>query len=244
MSELDFASLAYPEVGRILRDGPTAVLLLPLGAVEPHGPHAPLATDLIISLGVCRRAAKRLDGDRAVRALVLPPLPYGVTRYGSAFPGAITIGDETLRALVTEIAASLADQGFDRVVLVNSHFEPEQLRVLRATGVPLLDPTRRTNAQRLTEEFRSGSCHAGRYETSLVLADEPATVDRDRMLALPPTIVDMPAGISAGRTDFLALGMEQAYCGAPADATPEEGEETFETLTEMLVELIREVAHA
>jgi hypothetical protein len=95
-----------------------------------------------------------------------------------------------------------------------------------------------------TEEFRAGSCHAGRYETSLVLADAPASVNRDRMAALPPRMVDMPAGIAAGRTDFLALGMAEAYCGSPAEATGEEGEATFEILTDMLVELIREVARA
>jgi creatinine amidohydrolase len=55
-------------------------------------------------------------------------------------------------------------------------------------------------------------------------------------------MVDMPAAIAEGRTDFLALGMDRAYCGAPAEATAAEGERTFETLTEMLVELIREVA--
>ena len=242
MSGLRFADLAYPDVERLLHEGPAPVLLLPLGAVEPHGPHAPLATDLIISHGVCSRAAERLDGDPDVRVLVLPPLPYGVTRYGASFAGAISIGEDTLRGLVTEIAASLAEHGFDRVVLVNNHFEPEQVRVLRETGLPLFDPTRRANARRLSEEFRSGSCHAGRYETSLVLAREPGTVQLDRMLALPPKIVDMPTAMSAGQTDFLALGMDEAYCGSPADSTAEEGEETFETLTDMLVELIREVA--
>jgi creatinine amidohydrolase len=52
----------------------------------------------------------------------------------------------------------------------------------------------------------------------------------------------MPASIRAGQTDFLAMGMDQAYCGSPAEATADEGRETFEALTEMLVELIREVA--
>jgi creatinine amidohydrolase len=190
---------------------------------------------MLISVGICRRAAERLRGD--VDVLVLPPLPYGVTRYGAAFPGAVGIGEDTLRALVTEIARLL-----DRVVLVNSHFEPEQVKTLRETGLPLLDLTRRANAERLTEEFRSGSCHAGRYETSLVLAERPELVHLDRMRALEAKIVDMPAGIAAGRTDFLALGMDESYCGSPADASAEEGEQTFETLAEMLVELIREVA--
>jgi creatinine amidohydrolase len=164
-------------------------------------------------------------------------VPYGVTRYGSAFPGAVSIGEETLRGLVTEIAATVGS-----LVIVNSHFEPEQVETLRSTGLPLLDLTRRKNAERLTEEFRSGSCHAGRYETSLVLAERPKLVHVDRMLALEERHVDMPAAIGEGRTDFVAMGMDQAYSGAPAEATAEEGRQTFETLTEMLVELIREVA--
>lgn len=223
--------MAYPELEG--REG--AVHLLPLGATEPHGPHAPLATDTLISVGICERAARRLEGELDV--LVLPALPYGVTRYGAAFPGAVGIGESTLAALVSDLASS-----FERLVLVNSHFEPEQVKTLRATGLPLLDLTRRALAERLTDEFRSGSCHAGRYETSLVLADRPELVDRDRMAALEAKIVDMPAAIAEGRTDFLALGMDRAYCGSPAEATAEEGEQTYGTLTDLLVELIREVA--
>lgn len=225
------ADLAYPDLaGR--RD---AVHLLPLGATEPHGPHAPLSTDTLISIGVCERAADRLKGE--IDVLVLPPLPYGVTRYGADFPGAVSIGEETLRALVADVAAN-----FDRIILVNNHFEPEQVRTLRETGLPLLDLTRRANAERLTDEFRSGSCHAGRYETSLVLADRPELVHRDRMDALDAKIVDMPAAIAEGQTDFVAMGMDQAYCGSPAEASAEEGEQTFETLAGLLVELVREVA--
>lgn len=244
---MTFADLAYPDVEALLVDERPTVLLLPLGATEPHGPHAPLATDTIISVGMCERAASRLADDPDVRALVLPPLGYGVTRYGASFAGAISIGERTLRALVEDICASLAQQGLHRVVLVNNHFEPEQVETLRAAAdaagecVRLLDLTRRRHAEQLTEEFRSGSCHAGRYETSLVLADAPERV-HDRMSALPANMVDMPAGIAAGRTDFVALGMDRAYCGEPAEATAEEGEQTFETLTRMLVDLVREVA--
>jgi creatinine amidohydrolase len=226
---LNLGELAYPDVPE------GAVHLLPLGATEPHGPHAPLSTDTLISVGICERAAERLEGE--IPVLVLPAMPYGVTRYASAFPGVVSISEETLRSLVTEIAESVG-----RIVLVNSHFEPEQVETLRATGLPLLDLTRRKNAERLTDEFRAGSCHAGRYETSLVLADRPELVHADRMAALEERHVDMPAAIRAGQTDFLAMGMDQAYCGSPAAASSEEGRETFETLTEMLVELVREVA--
>ena len=226
---MNLGDLAYPDVPM------DAVHVLPLGAAEPHGPHAPLSTDTIISVGICERAAERLEGE--VPVLVLPALAYGVTRYSSAFPGAVSISEETLRSLVGELAEAVGP-----LVLVNSHFEPEQVEALRSTGLPLLDLTRRRFAERLTEEFRAGSCHAGRYETSLVLAERPELIHADRMTALEERHVDMPAAIRAGRTDFVAMGMEQAYCGAPAEASAEEGSETFETLATMLVELIREVA--
>jgi len=221
--------LAYPDIPE------HAVHVLPLGAVEPHGPHAPLVTDTLISLGICHRAAERLEDE--IPVLVLPPVHYGVTRYANAFPGTVSIGEDTLRSLVTEIAEAVG-----QLVLVNNHFEPEQVETLRSTGLPLLDLTRRAQAERLTDEFRSGSCHAGRYETSLVLADRPDLVNADRMQELAERQVDMPAAIRAGRTDFVAMGMDEAYCGAPAESSAEEGRETFETLTNMLVELIREVA--
>jgi len=186
---------------------------------------------------MCERAAERL-GD----AVVLPPLPFGVTRYGAAFPGAIGLSETTLRAVVLDVAAAVEAQGFRRLVIVNNHFEPEQVATLRAAaeeaGALYLDLVRRRNAERLTDEFKRGSCHAGRYETSLVLADAPELVDAAAS-ELPAHEVNMPAAMAAGQTDFLAMGMDRAYCGAPAEATAEEGRATFETLTDMLVELVR-----
>jgi creatinine amidohydrolase len=225
--------LAYPA----LEGRAGAVHLLPLGATEPHGPHAPLSTDTLISVGISRRAAERLRGE--IDVLVLPEIPYGVTRYGADFPGALSIGEETLRSLVTEVCS-----GLERVVLVNSHLEPEQVRTLRALGLPLLDVTRRASAERLTDEFRAGAGHAGRYETSLVLAERPELVDQEQMRTLDAKMIDMPEAIRSGKTSFVAMGMDQAYAGAPAEATAEEGEQTFQALAEMLVELIREVAAA
>jgi creatinine amidohydrolase len=212
------------------------IALWPVGAIEPHGPHAPLGTDTLISVGMCERAAARLEN-----AVVLPPLPFGVTRYSAAFPGAIGISERTLRAVVLDVAETVAENGFRRLVIVNNHFEPQQVATLRdvahEAGALYLDLVRRRNAERLTDEFRRGSCHAGRYETSLVLADAPELVDSVAG-ELPANEVDMPAAMAAGRTDFIAMGMNRAYCGAPAEATAEEGRETFDTLTDLLVELI------
>jgi creatinine amidohydrolase len=227
----NFGDLAYPD----LEGRQAAVHLLPLGATEPHGPHAPLATDTIISVGICRRAADRLRGE--VDVLVLPAIPYGVTRYGADFAGAISISEETLRSLVSEVC-----EGLERVVLVNSHLEPEQVLTLRELGLPLFDVTGRHVAERLTDEFRAGAGHAGRYETSLVLAERPELVRVERMRTLAAKMIDMPAAIRSGQTSFVAMGMDQAYAGAPAEATADEGDETFAVLADMLVELIRDVA--
>jgi creatinine amidohydrolase len=146
----------------------------------------------------------RLEELRERRPVALWPL-------GAIEPhaGAVGISEATLRAIVLDVAASLDAQGFRRLVIVNNHFEPEQVATLRAVaeeaGALYLDLVRRRNAERLTDEFRRGSCHAG-------------------------------------RTDFGAMGMADAYCGAPAEATADEGRTTFETLSDLLVELVREGA--
>lgn len=240
-----FADLTSPQAAELLAGPHTPVLLLPVGAVEPHGPHAPLATDLIISTGMCERSARRFAGDADLRVLVLPALNYGITQFGAAFPGAVSVGADTLRSLVVDVCRSLAGQGFERIVVVNNHFEPAHVTALRAAtaeaGVRYLDLLRRANVARLTAEFQSGACHAGQYETSLVLAENPDLVDTDLMRELPGVSVDMAAAIANGRDDFLAMGMDRAYCGTPAGATAAEGLSTFDTLTDLLVEVIREV---
>ena len=100
------AELTSPGLEALRERRPIA--LWPVGAVEPHGPHAPLGTDTLISVGMCERAAARLDDPPAV---VLPALAFGVTRYGAAFAGAIGISEATLRAVVLDVAASLDAAG-------------------------------------------------------------------------------------------------------------------------------------
>jgi creatinine amidohydrolase len=244
--ELQLSHLTYTALEQARLGEPPVVLLWPIGATEPHGPHAALATDCVISEGACRRAAERLSSRGDVAALVLPTLPFGVTRYARSFAGAIGIGEATLEALVVDVCTSLAGQGFPHVLLVNSHFEPEHVGTLhraldRLAGAGIqtgfLDLTRRERAQRLTEEFRSGECHAGRYETSLVLADQPELVDAAAARDLPYVPVNMAKAIAEGTSEFRAMGLLRAYCGAPAEASAEEGEQSYAALADMVVEL-------
>jgi creatinine amidohydrolase len=246
-----FSDLSYPEVEGLSGSDRTPVLLFPVGATEPHGPHGPLSTDMLISIGMCERACGRLATDPEIRGLILPPLSFGVTRYSGSFAGPLHVSEATLSAMLVDVCTSLIEQGLRHIVLVNNHFEPEHVQTLHAsideierhhgTGMGYLDLTRKQRAVRLTEEFRSGECHAGRYETSLVLADRPELVDLDAMAALPYVPVNLPKVMAAGAKEFRAMGLPQAYCGSPAEATAEEGEESFAILTDMLVELMREL---
>jgi creatinine amidohydrolase len=246
-----FADLSYTKLQEILDSPRTPVLLWPVGSTEPHGPHSPLATDPIISIGTSERVARALADDPDLQVLILPTLSYAVTRYTAGFPGAIHVGEETLQAMVVDVCTSLAGQGFPHVVIVNNHFEPEHVQTLHRSidrlaeqgiKVGYLDLTRRERAQRLTEEFKRGECHAGRYETSLVLAQSPELVDREAMAQLPEVPISLPKVIAAGMKDFREMGLVEAYCGAPAEATAEEGERAYDTLVEMTIEIVRALA--
>jgi len=178
---------------------------------------------------------RRLAEDPEIRGLILPAIDYGVTRYTRRFPGPVHVDEDTLHALIVDVCKSAIGQGFHHLVIVNNHFEPEHVQTLhraidtvqQRTGatVGYLDLTRRERASRLTEEFGRGECHAGRYETSLVLADHPELVDLEVMRELPYVPVNRAAVSAEGRKEFVEMGLVDAYCGAPAEASAEEGEQ-------------------
>lgn len=248
-----YANLSWTEVEALLQSERKTVLLLPVGATEPHGPHSPLCTDPLISRGMCLRAARYFAEDAELRALILPALEYGITRYTSGFPGPIHVNENTLMNMIVDICESLVKKGFRYIVIVNNHFEPEHVQTLHRTldtieqrlGVVVgyLDLTRGERARALTEEFRRGECHAGRYETSLVLADRPELVDTDLMRRLPYVPINLVTEIAKGLKAFEDMGLIQAYNGSPAEATAAEGEEIFRILNDMLTGLIRELVN-
>ena len=104
------------------------VLLLPLGATEPHGPHAPLETDTLISVGICTRAGERLTDDPDVRALVLPAAALRSDALRRRLPGRhLDRRGDAARARRRDLCVARAPRASARIVLVNNHLEPEQL---------------------------------------------------------------------------------------------------------------------
>jgi creatinine amidohydrolase len=220
--------------------------LLPLGSCEAHGPHLPLDTDVRISEEMALRGAREL-ANRGIPAVVLPCLPYGVTTSAAPFPGTLTIPAELVQALIVEVLASAVAQGAIGCALVNSHFEPahidalfQAVTALRArTGVPVVYPNlaSRRYAARLGAEFQSGACHAGSFETSLVLAVRPDLVS-DIRAALPEVGIDLAAALRAGAKDFHEMGATRAYFGRPADGSAAEGGALFEEMGGILADAI------
>lgn len=240
-----FANLNWRDLSRIKRRN-KLVLLLPVGSTESHGPHAPLSTDVTISLEVCLRSAEKLRRN-GYDAFVLPPLSYAVTECASQFPGTISISPEVDTMLISDVCLSLIKGGMKRICIFNSHFEPahvqcvydaiERVEGFSAVRVAFTDITRKKYSSRLVDVFQMGETHADRYETSIVMAIDPSLVDEKRRRALPYLPINLVDKIfKQGLSRFKEFGMPDAYCGDPASASAEEGEMVLDRLSDFVLE--------
>jgi creatinine amidohydrolase len=223
----------------LLGGGRPVVALVPVGSVEPHGPHLPLSTDVVISERACERALPLLDA-RGLAAVIAPAVAYGVTDCAAGFAGAVSVPAAALTAYLRAIVDALLAGGFRHVCLVNDHLEPAQDAAVRAAVDGLAGrasvacPLTRRWARTLSPEFKSGACHAGRYETSLVLARDAALVDDAARAALPEVPISLSEQLAKGVGTFAAMGLDRAYAGAPAAATAAEGDALLDRLAEMI----------
>jgi creatinine amidohydrolase len=246
-----FQNLTWKEAREAIKRG--VVVILPIGSTEAHGPHLPLATDVIISEEMSRRAAEKLSA-RGIETLVLPAVAYSVTDFSADFPGTVSIKKETAVALIQDICVSLYERGARFVAIANSHLEPEHIaslneaieKIRQETGkvVAFPDKRKRRWAETLTEEFKRGDCHAGSYETSLVIAARPELVREDIRLSLERVPISIAEKIKEGASTFTEAGGTEAYFGDPRAASREEGEATYEALSNMIVTAVLEAIDA
>jgi creatinine amidohydrolase len=226
-----------------------SVAVLPLGAIEAHGPHLPLGTDIVIAEAMARAGAERLSA-QGFSVVVLPTLPVAPAPFAAEFAGTIHVDPRVTTQAIEGIHRSLAAHGVKALVIANAHHDPAHVAAIREAvartphpiGSAMIFPdlTRRRWATRLTEEFQSGACHAGRYETSIVLAQAPQTVRLEllnRLAANPRSLVD---AIARGDRSFADAGGPQAYFGAPADASADEGREIIERLGRIIEDAVIE----
>jgi creatinine amidohydrolase len=236
----ELARLSTEEVGGRL--GERAVVLLPIGSIQPHGPHLPLDTDTVLARARALRAAE-LFAERGVDAMVLPPLGYGISRLAQDFPGGVTLRPGTLWALVEDLAISLQQDGPRQLVLVNMHHETEHLRTLTNLAVDLVEraagrcqvlfPDAEELGGPLLDEL---DCLGGRRETGMMLAVAPERVDDAVRRDLPPVELQLPPARAGTSRSLRSLGAPRGYAGAPAEADAAEGQALLEELAGVVVE--------
>ena len=186
----DWSSADFAQLGRS-GDAARTIAVLPVAAIEQHGPHLPLSVDTVLVNGVLAAALPRLPV--AFKLLVLPTQAIGLSTEHARFPGTLTLKNETILRLWGDIAESVAAAGIRKLVLFNAHGGDVSVmdlvaRDLRARldmlvysvswfNLPLLDAQGGdVNARFSADEQRFG-IHAGDMETSMMLALDPACVE-------------------------------------------------------------------
>jgi creatinine amidohydrolase len=236
-------------------DAEPVVALLPVAAVEAHGPHLPLATDALINEGIVRRTLERLPASPTL--LVLPPLSIGHSLEHTKFPGTLSAGFETLLGIWLDVGRSVARAGVRKLVILNTHGGQRSLVDVAALRLRAEHAMLAVRANYFTfgapgglfdeRELQHG-LHGGDAETSLMLHLRPDLV-RIGALAefrgLPERLeerhqvlgVEKPIGFGWMSQDLHPQGV----CGNPAAADADKGEEYLEYIVDALVRLIVEV---
>ena len=216
------AHAAWPELGSA-----DEILLVPVGATEQHGPHLPLGTDTDIAGALAAAAADRCPGAR-----IAPAVAYGSSGEHEGFPGTLSIGQPATEWLIVELGRS-ASASFRRVMLVSTHGGnaapiARAVTTLRAEGrdVRVFTPDWGVDA------------HAGRSETSLMLAVSPERVRSDRAQA--GNTAPLPDLIGALRTRGVRKVSPNGVLGDPAGASAAEGSRMLERAADALVGQLKE----
>ncbi|MEU7043467.1 mycofactocin biosynthesis peptidyl-dipeptidase MftE [Streptomyces varsoviensis] len=214
----------WPDTAVRARSG--AVLAVPVGSTEQHGPHLPLSTDTDIAVALCRRlAAARPD------VLVAPAVAYGSSGEHAGFAGTVSIGQAATERLLVELGRSAAET-FARVLFVSAH---------GGNAAPVTRAVRRLRAESRDVAVHMphwpGEPHAGRAETALMLALRPSAVRLD--LAVPGDPRPLDALMPLLRTGGVRSVSPTGILGDPTGATPAEGRALLTTLTADLLHTVR-----
>ena len=244
--------LSWTEVAE-LPDKANTVIVLPVGAMEQHGPHLPCSVDSTIAAGVVGHALAHLPAD--VPAYAMAPIVYGKSEEHLHFPGTVTLTGETLLATINEIGESVYRAGFRKLLFVNGHGGQPQVLEIAARELRLrhgdfiVVPSFTWRVPHVAGQYLSAlekklAMHAGHAETALMLALAPETVHMERAVinyppAFPSSLLSpdgRPACAWTAR-DFGPSGV----IGDPTPATAEQGQEILESLAKSWAAAITEL---
>jgi mycofactocin system creatininase family protein len=239
--------LTWPEAQRRLRE--VDIALLPVGAIEQHGPHLPLDTDAFDADHMARRVAEACSDPKP---LVLPLIPYGVSYHHDDFPGTISVGNEALSKMVYDVGMSCARHGITKLVIVNGHggntptLQFAAQLINRNANIFTAVDTGETSDVDLAELCETpNDVHAGEIETSTSLAVRPDLVRMDRAEPFVPDFSNQYLDFSARRSvEWYARTLKispSGVLGDPTVASAEKGRRMWKIMVANLVELVEEL---
>lgn len=248
--EFLLAKMTWEDVNKAVRA--RRVVVIPVGAIEQHGPHLPIDTDNLSVEAVCVRAAESAP-DTLVCA---PPIHYGFNEHNMDFPGTVTVDAEHFVNYCTDVAKSYGRMGFRRVLFVNGHGSNAHLLEQAARLATLHSLAKVASLSYwalITEEFATirespfpgGTSHACEFETSTYLYLDPAHVKRDKII---PGIraqtkyfwEDLMGASPVKFTDWRSRQTETGIGGDPTLATAQKGERIVSAAAARIAEVARE----
>ena len=243
--------MTNPEVEAFLKGGHTVIV--PTGAVEQHGPHAPLLTDVLIPTEIARRIAPQIN------AAVAPPINYALSYPHVGFTGLVHIRIPTFMALVEDLCVAFATSGFKRIIFLNGHYDntyalayacanaaerlPEDARAYPLNYWDGMPPEVREKYSSLEKGM-----HANAAETSAILAINPKLVDMEKANAEFPNFPDFTVNPAPVHTAFFFSNPRSVYWatksgtwGDARSANPQTGEEYIEAGVASTIAVIENV---
>lgn len=228
------------------------VVLVPVAAIEQHGPHLPVDTDNLSVVAVCEGAAEQA----ADLLLCAPPIHYGFNEHNMDFPGTVTVDPDHFVGYCMDVAKSFGRMGFRRVLLVNGHGSNAHLLELAARLATLHSPAKVASVSYwalIDQEFAAirespfpgGTSHACEFETSFYLALDPGHVKRDKIISGIRAHTkyfweDLMGGSPVKFTDWRSTQTSTGIGGDPTLATAEKGQTLLAAATAKIIEAARE----
>lgn len=251
-----WADLTQSDFAKLDRD--RTILVLPVGAIEQHGPHLPVSVDRDLAECLLERALEHVDEGLCV--LALPGFSYGKSNEHGSVAGTISLSAGTLLALLSDIAASLAQTGFRRLVLLNAHggntavveIAARDLKIEHGLHIATCNWYNFNEADRHSDaRERTFGIHAGLIETSAMLALKSDLVGMEHARDFANQAEDWQRdfthiGLSPGRARpawTIEDISESGACGNAAAATAELGEQLMASATRNFARFLSEFAH-
>lgn len=239
-----------PEVRQAAEEA-RGVAIIPVGAVEVHGPHLPVGTDSIETYEIGLRAAREAD------VVIAPPLWYGNSRSFMDFPGTVSVRPEILKEIARDVALSLIQHGFDKIVILDGHGGNYGILDLLIEEIHLETGALicHVRAWELATVPKPAGTpdydgHGGSSETSVMMALCPGDVDETRFVDGAPeieltpygSVFPSPSGLySKGPATFpLSMGemVEHGHHGDPGFGSAERGEALLRVKVEALIDFL------